>query len=155
MSSSSVTCFTTSHFYLTSEGHLCTHETCILQTSLKVSNFERRFMVCSQFKVSNNFLFLFDLNCMLMVNSDELWIVKQHVLNFVGVKSILRLVLDVASFNGWITILVSVGMKLPHLSFKESICLRMNFSLQLRVKGQLGKLKKKLLREKEKLMNCM
>ena len=72
MSSSSVPCFTTSHFYLTSEGHLCTHETCILQTSLKVGNFERRFMVCSQFKVSNNFLFLFDLNCMLMVNSDGL-----------------------------------------------------------------------------------
>ena len=47
------------------------------------------------------------------------------------------------------------GNETAHLSFKESICLRMNFSLQLRVKGQLGKLKKKLLREKEKLMNCM
>ena len=38
-----------------------------------------------------------------------------------GEKSILRLVLNVASFNRWITILVDVRMKLPHLSFKKSI----------------------------------
>ena len=37
-----------------------------------------------------------------------------------GEKSILRLVLNVASFNRWITILVDVRMKLPHLSFKKS-----------------------------------
>ena len=38
-----------------------------------------------------------------------------------GEKSILRLVLNVASFNRWIIILVDVRMKLPHLSFKKSI----------------------------------
>ena len=72
MSSSSGTFFITTHFCRASDGHLCTHETCVLQTSLKVGNFGRRFLGHSQFKVINNFVFRFYLNCMLMVSGDGL-----------------------------------------------------------------------------------
>ena len=59
------------------------------------------------------------------------------------------LVPNVASFSGWITILVGMEMKLPHLSFKGPICLRMNCSLQLRGKGYLGKEEKATKRERK------
>ena len=72
MSSSSGTCSTTTHFYHALDGYLCTHETCVLQTSLKVGNFGRRFLGRSQFKVISNFVFRFYLNCMLMVSGDGL-----------------------------------------------------------------------------------
>ena len=41
------------------------------------------------------------------------------------------------------------GMKLPHLSFKGPICLRINCSLQLKGKGQLGKEEKATKRERK------
>ena len=59
------------------------------------------------------------------------------------------LVPNVASFSGWIIILVGMEMKLPHLSFKGPICLRMNCNLQLRGKGQLGKEEKATKRERK------
>ena len=51
---------TTSGFYRVGDGHLCTHENCALRTIRKAGNYGRRFLDCSQFNVSNNYIVVFN-----------------------------------------------------------------------------------------------
>ena len=60
MSSSIGNSSTTSDFYRARDGHLCTLENCTLRTSRKAGNYGRRFLDCSQFNVSNNYIVVFN-----------------------------------------------------------------------------------------------
>ena len=62
MSSSTGNGSTTSGFYRVGDGHLCTLENCALRTSRKTGNYGRRFVGCSQFNVSNNYIVVFELS---------------------------------------------------------------------------------------------
>ena len=75
MSSSTGNGSTTSGFYCAGDGHLCTLENCALRTSRKAGNYGRRFVGCSQFNVSNNYIVVFELNWieLLVVINCELW----------------------------------------------------------------------------------
>ena len=62
MSSSTGNGSTTSGFYRAEDGHLCTLENCALRISRKANNYGRRFVGCSKFNVSNNYIVVFELS---------------------------------------------------------------------------------------------
>ena len=64
---------TTSGFYHAGDGHLCTLKNCTLKNcalriSRKAGKYGRKFLGCSQFNVSNNYIVVFELNWIISCN---------------------------------------------------------------------------------------